>query len=320
MSRHLAQRWLHRARPGWASRALGRAVAAGGRLLAARPEGAPPAPTVVVGGLAFGGAGRTPIVAHLAARAAAAGATVAIVGHGYGGRAVAAPRRVERPEAGRDGDEAAWLRRVLPSGVSVWVGADRGAVVGAAAAAGAERIFVDGGLFDGGCPRSTTVAVVDAAAGRRVAPAGPLRLPLDLLDRADVVWLHRVDAPGARPLDGARVESVLRPRCLVAPSGASLPAAWLSGRRVRALSAIGRPSAFEATLRSLGAELAPGLRRADHHRFGSRELARLPTDLPWITTAKDAERLRGFPAYVLHVEVEVVAGAALVEVLAGVRR
>ncbi|MCB9538803.1 MAG: tetraacyldisaccharide 4'-kinase [Myxococcales bacterium] len=159
--------------------------------------------------------------------------------------------------------------------------------------------------------------MVDAAAGRGVAPGGPLRLPLDLLDRADRVWLHKVDQPGARPLAGAHVQSVVRPRALETPAGDRVPLDWLAGRRVRALSAIGRPASFEATLTSLGAELAPGLRRADHHRFTRRELSALPTDLPWITTAKDAERLGGFPAWVLHVDVGVVEGRGVVDELAG---
>ncbi len=259
----------------------------------ARSPGHPP--VIVVGGLAIGGAGKTPVVEWLARRALGRGLAVAIVGHGYGASLPArAPTRIDVPDAARFGDEASALRRSL-SRVPVWVG-PRAATV-ACASVGADLVLVDGGFQDPTCPRTADVVVVDVTDSREVLPAGPLREPLSALRRAEVVWAHRVDEPNARPLD-ADVRSRVVATTLEGPDGVHRPAGSLRGRRVVPVCAIGRPDSFQHRLRALGATLEPGLVRADHHRFRAAEL---PPPERVVTTAKDRERLPpGYAASVLH--------------------
>lgn len=309
--RLLGQRWLFRTDPGPLSRAAATWV---GRLtpaLAPGPAVRPAVPTIVVGGLAVGGAGRTPVVAWLARAWADLGLRVAVVTHGY--RATARhPVALIEPDI-RSGDEAAELRRTLPLRVAVWGGPDRRATL--VAVRDADVVVVDGGLLDHTLPCTARIAVVDATAPRSVWPAGPLRAPLAALARADAVWLHRVDEPGARPLPAPwapRVQSRVAFRGVRLPDGSVAPPTWLAGRAVRPLTGIARPGSFLWGLAQAGAEVLPGLECADHHVFRPAELAAcLRRGGTWVTTAKDAERLPpGWPAVVVDTEVAVVAGDA----------
>ncbi len=260
-------------------------------------------PTVVVGGLSLGGAGRTPVVEWLALRAHARGLRVAVVGHGYRGRSRG---RVDSVDGGAYGDEAAALRRRLPAGVEIHVG-PRGRLV---PALDADLVLVDGGFFDPRCPRTLDLLVLDATAADGVVPAGPLRAPLTVAGRADFVWLHRWNEPGARahPTD---VRSAVRAAYVELPDGREVPPEWLRGRPVEPVVAIGRPDSFRNTLSESGAVLGRGLERADHHRFSARELASVGSGLR-ITTTKDRERLPPGYAAVLHTTLEVEGAEALV--------
>jgi len=268
-------------------------------------------PTIVVGALSVGGAGKTPVVEHLARMLAPA--RVVIVGHGHGGQ-LGRPTVVDAVDARRFGDEAVALWCALGgprSSVPIVVGGDRAARHRWAEAHG-EVILVDDGFQDPELPRTADLVVVDASAGRRVMPAGPLREPLAALARADGIWLHKVDEPGARPLDrfAPAVTSRVAPRAVRLPDGRRVGADWLRGRALRPLCAIGRPGSFHHALTAAGASLLPGCVRADHHRFSAAELARLPRG-PWITTTKDRARLPAdFPAAVLEIDVEVLSGRA----------
>jgi tetraacyldisaccharide 4'-kinase len=282
---------------------------------AGRPRTRAAIPTVVVGGLTVGGAGKTPIVALLARHLEARGLRVAVVTRGYGGR-VRSATLVERPDARVSGDEASALRRSLPPGVQVWASPR---LRDALAAASADVVLVDDGFQDPTLPRSADLVVVDATAPAAVLPAGPLREPLEALGRADLVWLHKVDEPGARAPVGhpADVESVVAARTLVAPGGEHLSPAWLADRAVVMVAGIGRPSSFRHTLVRLGARVSMALEVADHAEFSARALRRLErSGLPVVTTAKDRERLpAAFAAHVLEVEVDVRRGWPTVEAL-----
>ncbi|MCB9549096.1 MAG: tetraacyldisaccharide 4'-kinase [Myxococcales bacterium] len=273
-----------------------------------RPAATPATrPTIVIGGLAVGGAGRTPLVEWLARALDAEGWRVAVVAHGYRGQGTGL---VRTPDAAR-GDEAAALRRALPARIPVVAGPSR--VAGLAAVPAAEIVLLDGGFQDRDVPATARIALVDATAPRGVLPAGPLREPLDALARADAVWLHRVDEPGARPLPAPwvpAVESRVAVRAVHLPGGEVVGPAWLRGRAVRPLTGIARPASFRATLAGAGAEVLDGYERADHHRFSARELAACAArGGTWVTTTKDRERLPpGWPAAVVEVALAPVAG------------
>lgn len=314
MLRDAVQRWSYRLEPGPGARLAARCAAWIADRRGRRPRPAAPVPTIVVGALSMGGAGKTPVLERLARHLLAAGHRVGIVARGYGGR-IGGVAPVPAPDGRRFGDEPADLRRRLPAALEIWVGRPRVAAW-AAAARRADVVLVDDGFQDPALPRSADVVVVDATAPREVLPAGPLREPLTALARADLVWLHKVDEPGARRLPAA-VHSVVAARAILGPDGRRFDPSWLRGREVTLLSGVGRPSSFRHTAERLGARVVAAVERGDHHRFGAADLARaLAPGRPVVTTTKDRERLPpDFPAFALEIEVAVRSGWPAVEAL-----
>ena len=261
------------------------------------------APSVSVGNLAFGGRGKTPIVAALATHALTEGVSVAILIRGYGGASAPVPRvamgveragpswtrsvevdGVRRPAwawAAELGDEAPWHAAEVP-GVPVVVCPDRR--LGAAAVPGVDLLLLDDG---GQLPVTPTVDVlcVDPRLDSpwsntpKAQREGPGRLAL-----ADLVVSVASRGPGP-PVSGVshvlrRIHPVLVDLCgrvEVVPNAAVL------------LAGVGRLESVSETLRDLGVSRVSSIDLADHASPSPRTLGKLP-DLPVIVTEKDAVR------------------------------
>ncbi len=316
-----------------ASAALHRLVRLRGPLRARRL----PCAVVSVGSLLVGGTGKTPTAAWLADALHGRGHAVALATRGYRGarragvhvlsdgeRIVGDPLTV--------GDEAMLLARHAP-GVPVLVGPDRArAGEGAIERFGTQVLVLDDGAQHVALARDFDLFTLDAAYGfgnGRVLPAGPLREGVEVLRRADALLV--IDGPLApedRALIGDRIPEARWHRgrreatsLVRAATNEPQPLSRLAGARVGALSGIGLPQAFEATLRGLGAEVVARRQFEDHHRYRARDLAGLRAQAPlWLTTEKDANRL---PAalvgeaelLVLGIELEVEAESKLLDAI-----
>ena len=261
-----------------------------------------PRPVISVGNLHWGGSGKTPLVAALAAHLRDRGLAVCILSRGYGshGKGVRVVSSGSGPllDPRVAGDEPVLLAGELP-GVAVVVGADRHA-------AGLEAlrrldpapdVFVlDDGFSHLALARDLDLVVFPASdpfGGGRLLPSGRLREPLAALSRAQAAILT-----GAPDWDGhgAALAAALRPHGFAGPGFASvtrpspprrtggeeLPA----GARVLLVTAIARPDAFSALARSLGLAIAGELRFPDHHRYPPASLARIAE--AWRATGADA--------------------------------
>jgi len=309
-------------------------------------------PTVSVGNLTAGGAGKTPVVSWLLGETATLGLAAACLTRGYGRRTRSALSRVRAADGTpldpvTLGDEAALLAALHPS-TPIFVGADRVAAARLALLTDAPRLFVlDDGYQHLRAARDLNVLLVDAQAGfgnGRLLPLGPLREPAREARRADVVLITKANLGDAGVI-AARLRALgvsvpvfrsdYRARELVrldawragasvpldaqsgaqsgaqsrAQSGAlptALPPQALAGRRVGLLCGIARPEALRATVAALGADVLQVEARSDHHAYPEADLARLgrlladgPRGAPasdgpdWITTEKDAIKLRG---------------------------
>jgi tetraacyldisaccharide 4'-kinase len=256
-----------------------------------------PVPVVCVGNLVAGGAGKTPVVADLAARLGARGIAVVTLSRGHGGT-LPGPLAVDpaRHGAGDVGDEPLLLAL---GGTTAWIARDRAAGALAAVAAGAGVVILDDGFQNPALVKQLSLLVVDGTVGfgnGRVMPAGPLREPVaDGLARADAVVLMGEDRAGVAALIGARLP-LLRARLVPDPAAA----AALAGRRVLAFAGIGRPEKFFETCRAVcaagGGHVAATVPFPDHHPYTGAEIDRILTRaaalgaMP-VTTAKDAVRL-----------------------------
>ncbi len=276
-----------------------------------------PRPVVSVGNLHWGGGGKTPLVAALAAHLRDRGLAVCILIRGYGGRG----RGVRVVSAGGGpllgprvaGDEPVLLAGELP-GVAVVASADRylAGVHALERLDPAPQVFLlDDAFSHLALARDLDLLAFPAAdpfAGGRLPPGGRLREPLAAAARADAVVLTGASwggglSPGpalaqilgAYGFRGPGFASATRPAPARLRDGRPLP----PGSRVLLVSAVARPEEFARAARDLGYEAAGELRLPDHHAYPEATLARIRRAFgesgaqAVLTTGKDRVKLHG---------------------------
>lgn len=296
---------------------------------ASRAERLPRA-VVSVGNLHWGGGGKTPVTAAVAAHLRDRGLAVAILSRGYG-RTAGGPRDVRVVSTGAGpllgpsiaGDEPVLLAEELP-GVAVVVAGSRHAA-GSHALAHLDPppdVFVlDDGFSHLALARDVDLLVFPAsdpfAGSGRLPPFGRLREPLAAAARADAVMLTgdlgegeggeelaRALAPhGFRGPGFAAPARLGSPRLRASPGGGTAGAE--SGRdldpetRVLLVSGVARPGSFVCGARALGLCVAGELRFPDHHAYPEASLDRIRRACDEqgaavvLTTAKDRVKLQG---------------------------
>lgn len=276
-----------------------------------------PVPVVVVGNIAVGGSGKTPVVDWLVGVLRAAGMQPGIISRGHGGRVAGVAVVPPDGDPTLYGDEPVLLARL--TGVPVVVGRDRVAAGRELLCRhpGCDVIVSDDGMQHYRLGRAVEIAVVDEATlgNRYLLPAGPLREPLERLATVDLVVAHGTLSPALRAaagtvpivamqLQGGLLHAVADPARTLEPS-------QLRGCEVHAVAGIGRPQRFFDQLAAQGmvviAHPFP-----DHHAF-------TPADLdfgdarPILMTAKDAVKCRHFApqaCWEYPVRAQLGAGAA----------
>jgi len=251
-----------------------------------------PALTVSVGNVTTGGSGKTPLAAWIATALAAEDARVVLLSRGYGrdrgpwavwasreGRVLASAAAV--------GDEAWLLAKTVPE-ADVLVGKRRAAT---AKLAWRERtpdaLVLDDGFQYWRLARDLDVVTLDLPLDEprlRPFPIGVLREPLERLAAADLIVLTGASADESELARARAMLSRLAPavpwmRARYVARGlreagrtATLPLTEVRGRRVAALTAIGRPGGFVRALEALGCDGVLTAAYPDHHRFTRREL------------------------------------------------
>ena len=276
-----------------------------------------PRPVVVVGNIAVGGSGKTPVVAWLCERFREAGHEPGILSRGYGGQLEGV---AQVPVEGADplvyGDEPVLLAALTKA--PVFVGRDRVAAARALVAACPECtvLISDDGLQHYAMAREVEVIVLDQAVlgNRYRLPSGPLREGPERLAEADLLLRHGPMDERLRHACGqvAVFAMTLLPSDLYALDGSArhLALARLRGKRVHAVAGIGRPERFFDTLREAGLEpICHAF--PDHHRFEAGDL-RFDDAYPVLMTAKDAVKCASFAppdAWVLPVAAQIDPGA-----------
>lgn len=285
-----------------------------------------PVRVVVVGNVAVGGSGKTPVVLWLVELLRSQGFKPGIVSRGYGGSVESVAAVPADGDPARFGDEPVMM--ASRSGCPVFVGRDRPAAGQALLDAhpDVDVLIADDGLQHYRLARDLEVVVVDEATlGNCLRlPAGPLREGLGRVREAGLVLAHGALSEGLsakiRPvpvfqfgLAGSLFERLGRreERC---------QAAVFRGRRIHAMAGIGRPERFFSQLEGLGLSI---LRRPfpDHHAFTAADLGISDGDV-LLMTEKDAVKCAPFaPAdsWVWPVRAQVAPGAAelIVEKLDG---
>jgi 3-deoxy-D-manno-octulosonic-acid transferase len=267
---------------------------------------------ISIGGLTMGGAGKSPVVAHLAQRLREAGQEPAILTRGYGRKSAA--REVIVPRGGSaavnlTGDEAQMF--VRRASAHVGIGGDRFSVGRKMEQELRPGVFLlDDGFQHVRLKRDRDILLLDAhdplAGG--VFPLGRLREPFSSIGRATAVIATRTE-PGqdlsgitalvrrynpAAPLYRSRV---VPQEWVDAERGDRYPLSKFAGVPMAAFCGLGAPRSFWRTLRELGIHVVSRWTFGDHHRYTIaelRRLARLAADAgaeALIATEKDAMNL-----------------------------
>ncbi|MFO7607757.1 MAG: tetraacyldisaccharide 4'-kinase [Candidatus Krumholzibacteriia bacterium] len=298
-------------------------------------RGAPPPGLAVVsvGNLAFGGTGKTPVVAALARDLAAAGRRGAVLTRGYGSRLSGLTEVA--PGDPRAGDEARLLAtRLAPLGWPVFQARRRGAALAQLASRlpGGSVVILEDGHQTARAGRHLDVLILDRwsvaadpagpvlmPATGPVAPLGPWRESAAGALRA-AVWLVEAERPPTAGAGGRAVAGFVRELMVAAPDGGpvAVPAAGWA-----ALSGLARPAGFEQGAQAeLGTAPVLCLRCADHARYEERLLARVAAILRRagrplaVTTQKDWVKLEtiwpaDLPVAVARLDVRWTGGRAL---------
>jgi len=281
------------------------------------------APVVSVGNLTWGGTGKTPLLAFLAAHLEERGRRVGVVSRGYrrssSGLVVVSDGAGTIASPSRGGDEPVLLARRHPRAVVV-VAERRAEAAREAIRLGAEVLLLDDAFQHLAIARDADVVLVDAGDpwGGGFPPSGRAREGPSALSRADVVVVTRA-SPGVASAADAAV-----PRFTSAPifHARFRFAGWFSGGIAAAappgpafaFCGIAGPEAFRATLEDAGAPVAGFAAFRDHHPYADADVRTIEERASragaavLLTTEKDAVKVEGrtrLPLLAARIEAEI---------------
>lgn len=286
-----------------------------------------PVPVISIGNLTAGGTGKTPTVVWLASLLKQVGYNPAVLTRGYRGAAqeeglIFTGSELANLSPELTGDEPHLIARLLPKTV-IAVGRNRCRSAQKALAAHPEidLFIMDDGFQYLKLGRDLDILLLDAAnpfGNGHLIPRGTLREPLAGLMRADVILLTRTGKMAPEDLDRLREflhkyqtdlpvgivkeeHSQLQPLSRWGQKVVPLsPSQYLQGKKVAAITGIGNPGQFLASLESLGAEVGYFKAYPDHYRWDPEEVENLITTLKdWgfedlIVTGKDGVKLAAY--------------------------
>lgn len=250
-----------------------------------------PVPVMVIGNIAIGGTGKTPITLALIEQLQALGATPGVLSRGYGG-AGPFPLLVNADTAAAQaGDEPALIAQ--RAGVPVCCApsrAEAGRVL-LGAHPEVDVLLCDDGLQHYALARDVELCVVDGVRGHgngHRLPAGPLRESPARADACALVLINGGE-PGAYGRNALRFDLVAD-HAVQLRSGERRPLSAFAGMTVEAVAGIGRPQRFFdlLTVHGVSVRTHPF---ADHQAFSAEDLAFSGT-AAILMTEKDAVKCR----------------------------
>ena len=253
-------------------------------------------PTICIGNIVSGGAGKTPVALSIAKKLHN-NYNVNFLTRGYGGK-LSGPIQVDpnRHRIDEVGDEALVLANVA----TTWVAKDKKLGALSAKNMGAEIIIMDDGFRNPSVYKTLSLLVIDGPYGfgnGRLIPAGPLREKISSgLRKADAIVLIGDAKRSVKEVLPADIP-VLQASTI--PDNTNLE---LSNNNVIGFAGIGRPEKFLNTLKSMDLNIVDFVSFPDHYVFKETEIFQLQEkaaqhDAVLVTTLKDMKRV---PRKVAH--------------------
>ena len=251
----------------------------------------PGVPTIVVGNVIVGGAGKTPLVIFLVKHLQSQGLHVGIISRGYGRSDPQCNEVLTSTPIGESGDEPMLIKRLI--GAPVFVGKCRfdAATALLRAYPKTELLICDDGLQHYGLMRDIEIAVFDdrGVGNGWLIPAGPLRehWPARIDFGLDLI-LHTGEKPVFQGFTSVRKLS----NYALAQDGSRVALTSLTGKKITAIAAIANPEAFFKMLRATGLIIEQAIGLPDHFDFVGYVPPCDPSDIV-LCTEKDAVKLFG---------------------------
>jgi tetraacyldisaccharide 4'-kinase len=273
-----------------------------------------PGKVVSVGNLTLGGTGKTPAVISLARETKKRGFSPC----------------VPVISASEAGDEALLMAELLKD-IPVIKGSNRyesGMLAFREYFKNLPPVFIlDDGFQHWALKRDMNIVLIDATnpfGNGKLLPEGPLREPLEGLNRADIIILTKSDMTSKEALadtmqkvkkynSRAPVFSAThKPVDLISVNGDIRTLDFLSKKKVYTFAAIANTFSFESLLRAHGAEIVQCKNYRDHYSYKQKDLDDIKNDalgLDIITTEKDLVKIRDLQmpgnVYALRIEFSV---------------
>ncbi|WP_440453461.1 tetraacyldisaccharide 4'-kinase [Psychrobacter sp. ASPA161_9] len=267
-----------------------------------------PVPIMVIGNITVGGSGKTPLIITLVSYLQQQGIKVGVISRGYGGDSSQMPALVTKDSLPSTvGDEPCLIVNVTAAPMAVCPNREQAITTLLNAHSDLQLIIADDGLQHYALQRDIEWIVVDVARGfgnQQLLPTGFLREPMARLTDATVIYHKKPEVVSAFNNNenlAQRLTMQLQPSSLypllsddnihdldilTSSSDAVVP---MQGS-VHAVSGIGYPQRFFATLRTLGFDVIEHP-YPDHYDFSLVELLQY-TEHPIIVTTKDAVKIR----------------------------
>ena len=296
---------------------------------------------ISIGNISVGGTGKTPVIRFLADYLKERGFNVAILSRGYNrkskGTIIVSDGKKLLANADQAGDEPFLLARQLNS-VPIVAEADR--YKGAKLIQDKfqpEVILLDDAFQHRRLRRDFDIVLVDASVGfgrGLLLPAGFLREPISSLERADLIWVTRIDQAtdsriliqkvschSAAPIITSKHRTV---KIVQMDSGEQFDLYHLNRKRVLLFSGIGNPDSFEKSVTKLGAKIVYHFTFSDHYHYKSEDIEKIFSKAEQInvdiilTTEKDYVRIIELKAdlskiYYLAIEIHIVENENLLK-------
>ncbi|MDR1365599.1 MAG: tetraacyldisaccharide 4'-kinase [Holosporales bacterium] len=250
-----------------------------------RPE-IPDLPSIAIGGITVGGAGKTPIALSLYKIIESTGYCPFIISRGYRGKLSGI--HVKRTDNFKDvGDEPLMLTEM---GCDVFVDQNKLVAARRAKQLGANALIFDDSLQSTSIKAHVNLLVIDGAQGfgnEKLLPAGPLRESMkQVLKRTDAVVILGEDEQGIR---------ITIPPKIPVFTAKAVTTVSVTGQAL-AFCGLGFPEKFFDALKSLGVNLVETRAFPDHYCYKENDLEALVNrsvnlKAQLVTTRKDLVRI-----------------------------
>ncbi len=258
-------------------------------------------PVIVVGNIAVGGTGKTPLLISLCKHLQDQGMQPGVISRGYGAKANSYPLHVDvGTSVEQAGDEPVLIAE--KTGCPVVVDPNRvQALQSILAEHQVDIVLSDDGLQHYRLQRRIEIAVVDGIrlfGNELCLPAGPLREPVSRLQSVDLLVVNGGEEAMHPALEKAHRMQIKSVALVNLASGERRPfsgAPFNIGNTIQAVAAIGNPHRFFESLESLPYPLQR-YEFPDHYRFQASDFdqTKLDPNQPIVMTEKDATKCRDF--------------------------